>query len=99
LYSIAATRMLMGKPHTQYLKIRYSDGVRVFKLRFGNEIVSGNGVSTAEIAGCAYHLVEIARALKKPVGTWDRNRDPIFNEGSPLAESELKALRGVPPPG
>ena len=74
LYNIAATRMLMSKLFTLYLKIRYGDRVGT------SNIVSGNAVGVHDIASCANHLVEIARALKQPVDAWDYQKDPIWSE-------------------
>jgi len=81
LYNIAATRMLMGKLYTLYLKIRYGNSIG--KSRYDNnigawDIVSGNRVGVHDIASCANHLVEIAQALKQPVDAWDYQRDPIW---------------------
>ena len=74
LYNIAATRMLMRKLYSLYLKIRYGNGVADY------DSLSGDKVGVHDIASCANHLVEIAQALKQPIDAWDYQRDPTWSE-------------------
>ncbi|MBM3156025.1 MAG: glycosyltransferase family 2 protein [Chloroflexi bacterium] len=81
LYNIAAARILMNRLYARYLKIRY--GGSLSKSRYENnigtwDIVSGNKVGVHDIASCASHIVEIARALKQPVDAWDYQKEPIW---------------------
>jgi len=74
LYKVAATRMLMRKLYSLYLKIRYGNGVADY------DSLSGDKVGVHDIASCANHLVEIAQALKQPIDAWDYQRDPTWSE-------------------